>query len=256
MTLSQKFQFVDLTARMALRADASQLWLGYLWWILEPLLFVAVFYLVFGVLLGSPRTDLLSFLIVGKLPFQWFAGGVNSSAQSIRGAQQLIASTPVPKYLLVLSKVQQVSYKQAAVFLLLIAYVLLDGARASAAWLWLPLLILTQYLVVASCALIGAVFVCYAQDFAKLITFGILALMFGSGIFWDVRDLSADLQWKILTFNPLAFLLDAYRQVLLYGQVIDVMHLISIMLFFAGLAVLMIRWIGRNEAMLTARVLS
>lgn len=256
LKIAQKIEFIDLTARMALRADASQFWLGYLWWILEPLLFVAVFYLVFGVILESPRADFLSFLIVGKLPFQWFSGGVNSSVNSIYGAQHLIAQAPVPKSLLVLSRVQQVSYKQAAVFLLLLIYVLADGAKLNAAWFLLPLVILTQYVMVASCALIGAVLGCYAQDFAKLIQFAILALMFVSGIFWDVRSLSTDMQWWLLTFNPLAFLLDAYRQIMLYGQSADVFHLISILGFFSGLALLTMKWIGRNETELTARVLS
>ena len=187
MKILKKIQFIDLTARMALRADASQLWLGYLWWVLEPLLFVAVFYLVFGVLLGSPRADFLSFLIVGKLPFQWFSGGVNGSVQSIVSAQHLIAQAPVPKALLVLSRVQQVSYKQAAVFGLLFTYVVVEGAGIHASWLWLPLLIVTQYCMVAACALIGAVLVCFARDFAKIIQFAVLAMMFASGIFWDVR---------------------------------------------------------------------
>ena len=48
-----------------------------------------------------------------------------------------------------------------------------------------------------------------------------LALMFGSGIFWDVRDLPERAQNLILTWNPLAYLLDAYRQVLLYGEHFD-----------------------------------
>ena len=256
MKLSQKFQFVDLTARMALRADASQLWLGYLWWILEPLLFVAVFYLVFGVLLQAPKADFLSFLIVGKLPFQWFSGGVNSSANSITGAQHLIAQTPVSKSLLVLSRVQQVSYKQAAVFLLLVVYVVADGAYPSSAWLFLPLVIMAQYALVASCALLGAVLVCYAQDFAKLIQFATIALMFGSGIFWDIRTLSEDMQWWVYTFNPLAFILDAYRQILLYGQGVDVARTVGILISFGVLAGLTTKWISHNEAALTKRVLS
>ena len=66
-----------------LHADAQKFVLGYLWWILEPLFFVAVFYVVFGVILQSGRADFLAFLIVGKLPFQWFAGAVNHSASTL-----------------------------------------------------------------------------------------------------------------------------------------------------------------------------
>ena len=64
MTRVEWFRAVDLHARMALRADAQKFVLGYLWWILEPLFFVAVFYVVFGVILQNGRGDFLAFLIV------------------------------------------------------------------------------------------------------------------------------------------------------------------------------------------------
>jgi lipopolysaccharide transport system permease protein len=68
-----------------------------------------------------------------------------------------------------------------------------------------------------------------ARDFAPLIGLSMMFLMFTSGVFWDVRELAdtatADM---VLTLNPLAFLLDAYRQVLLHGVPPDMGHLLSI----------------------------
>ena len=47
LTLKQTLTLMDVMARLSLKADAQRYFLGYLWWILEPLLWVAVFYLVF-----------------------------------------------------------------------------------------------------------------------------------------------------------------------------------------------------------------
>ena len=69
MTLRHYFTLVDTMARMSLKADAARFFFGYLWWILEPLLYVAVFYVVFEVILGSKRADFLVFLMCGKLTF-------------------------------------------------------------------------------------------------------------------------------------------------------------------------------------------
>lgn len=49
MRLKQFFELVDIQARMSLKAEASKLYLSYLWWILEPILYVLVFYFVFDV---------------------------------------------------------------------------------------------------------------------------------------------------------------------------------------------------------------
>ena len=218
MTRLEWFRTIDLHARMSLRADAQKLALGYLWWVLEPIFFVIVFYLVFGVILQSDRTDFLAFLIVGKLPFQWFSGAVNHAANSIIAAQPIISQLPMNKSFFPLSKVQESSYKQAAVFALLFIYVAYLGVPIGWHWFWLVPIAVCQYFLIAAVALVSAAMVCLARDFAKVVQLATMALMFGSGIFWDVRSLSATAQDFILTWNPLAYILDAYRQVLLYAS--------------------------------------
>ena len=64
---------MNMMARLSLKANAQRYFLGYLWWVLEPLLWVAVFYVVFEVLLKNGRADFLIFLAVGKLTFIWFS---------------------------------------------------------------------------------------------------------------------------------------------------------------------------------------
>ena len=56
MSVTQKFRLIDTMARMALRADASRYFLGYIWWILEPLLYVGVLYVVFTLILTNRHT--------------------------------------------------------------------------------------------------------------------------------------------------------------------------------------------------------
>lgn len=256
MTRTEWFRAVDLHARMSLRADAQKLTLGYLWWILEPLFFVAVFYLVFGVILQSDRSDFLAFLIVGKLPFQWFSGAVNHSANSILAAQPIISQVQINKSFFPLSKVQESTYKQLAVFLLLIAYVITLGSPAGWHWLWLLPIALCQYFLIAAVSLISAACVCIARDFAKVVQLVTMALMFGSGIFWDVRSLTEKSQDLIFTLNPLAYLLDAYRQVLLYQGHFDSTGLI----FWSVISVVLVyvanRLIRRYQSELTLRVIS
>ena len=50
---------MNAIATLSLKADAQRYFFGYLWWILEPLLWVGVFYLVFEVLLGTGRAGFL-----------------------------------------------------------------------------------------------------------------------------------------------------------------------------------------------------
>ena len=48
-----------------LRAERSRSYLGLIWWVLEPAMMMAVFWLVFGVILKSDVPDYVPFLLIG-----------------------------------------------------------------------------------------------------------------------------------------------------------------------------------------------
>lgn len=257
MTLAQYFKLVDVQARFALKADASRYYLGYIWWILEPLLFVALFYLVFDVILDSGRSDFLVFLMCGKLPFVWFSKSVNASANAIVGNAGLIGRIDVPKTLFPLARVQEGAYRELTVFALLIGVLLFNGYPATWNWLWLVPIALLQYLLIVTCGFIAATLVCFFRDFSMLVSLGIMFLMFGSGIFWDPRMLpDPQMTDAILTWNPLAFILDAYRQALMFDRTPDLPGLAANFVLFGALLGITVRFMRRNSRILALRALT
>ena len=257
MPLSHYFRLVDTMARMALRADAAKYFLGYIWWVLEPLLFVAVFYVVFNVIMDSRRADFLVFLMCGKLAFIWFSKSVNQASISIVASMGLIAKINVPKTLFPLAVIQEGLYKQAAVFALLFAVLIANGYMPSATWLYLLPLVVVNYLMIVACAFIGACLVCMVRDFIMVISLLMIFLMFTSGIFWDPRDLGDPHKTElILAFNPLAFILDAYRQILMYDTAPDMAHLAAIGLGFGAVILAMVLLMRRGSQFLALRALT
>lgn len=257
MQLSQYFQLVDVRARMALRADASRYMLGYIWWILEPLIFVGVFYVVFNVILDSHRADFLVFLMCGKLAFIWFSKSVTAASNSIVGGRGLVGQLNVPKTLFPMAVIQQSLYKQCPVFLLLFGVLLAYEYPVTAVWLWLIPVILVNYLMIVACGFIGACLVCFVRDFGKLIPLVMTFLLFTSGIFWDVRSIADPRKVElILTLNPMAFILDAYRQVLMYQASPDVSHLLQLGLASMILLILVLVLMRRGSQYLALKVLT
>lgn len=229
MTFRHYLSLVDTMARLSLRADAARYFFGYIWWVLEPLLYVAVFYVVFEMVLQNRREDFLVFLMCGKLTFIWFSKSVNQASRSIVNGRGLIGKIRVPKSLFPLAVIQEGLYKQASVFLLLFAVVLANGYPLTASWGWLLPVALVNYLLIVACSLVAAYLVCLAFDFHVMVSMGTIFLLFVSGIFWDPRALpDPGVTELILAINPLAFLIDAYRQVLMAGLPPDGVHLLAI----------------------------
>lgn len=257
MSLLQYFRLMDSMARMALRADAARFSLGYIWWVLEPLLYVAVFYVVFEVILQSGRTDFLVFLMCGKLAFIWFSKSVNQASNSIAANKGLIGRINVTKTLFPLAVIQEGVYRQMVVFALLFGVLYFNGFPPDKAWFYLLPIILVNYLMIVACSYIGACLVCIVRDFSMFISLAMTFLLFTSGVFWDVRALGDPHKTEIvLALNPLAFMLDAYRQVLLHATAPDWMHLLQIGSGSIVVLVIVVRIMRRSSQYLALRALS
>ncbi len=257
MTFSQYFRLADAMARMSLRADATKLILGYLWWVLEPLLYVGVLYVVFTQILKSRQEDFLLFLMVGKFVFIWFSKSVVSASNSIVSGKGLVGKLNVPKTLFPLSSVQESMYKQFAVFALLFGVLALNGYPVTVTWVYVLPIVIVNYIMILSCAYVGATLVCMIRDFQPLISLGMIFLLFTSGIFWDVRDLGDPQKTEaVLAANPLAFMLDAYRQVLMYQTPPDMFHLLSIGAGFGVVLCAMVLIMRRGSQYLALKALT
>jgi len=252
MTLTQYFRLTDIQARMALRADASHYFFGYLWWLLEPLLYVAVFYVVFNIVLDSRRADFLAFLMCGKLAFIWFSKTITQASNSIVVNKGLVGKIDVPKTLFPMALVQESLYRQAAVFALLFVVLFAWGYPLTTTWLWLLPLMLVNYLMIVACSFIGACLVCLVRDFRLVIPLAMTFLLFTSGIFWDVHDLGDPAKTElILALNPLAFILDAYRQILMFQTPPDIAHLLQIGIA-SCLVIMVMVWVMRKGSQFLA----
>jgi lipopolysaccharide transport system permease protein len=82
-------------------------------------------------------------------------------------------------------------------------------------------------------------------------------MMFVSGIFWDIRDITnTEAVDALLTWNPVAFLLHSYRQVLLWQEVPDGMHLLNLGAVAVIGVVIVLRFMQRYSAHLARLVVS
>lgn len=257
VTPKQYVTLVDTMARLSLRAEARRFYFGFWWWVIEPLLYVAVFYTVFYQLLGNRTPDFLMFLVVGKFTFIWFSKTVIHAGNSLVGNAGLIGRMDMPKTLFPMAVILECSYRQIAVFALLVMFLLLDGYRPTVHWLWVLPLIAVEALLIVVCGLLASVLVCIKRDFSLLISLGMLFLLFMSGVFWDLNSIeSAETRSALLFWNPIAFLLDSFRQALLWQQEPNLTHLTGLAALLGALLLIVVKGMGRYGHYLAQRVVS
>ena len=247
------YELLWVLVRARLASEASKQYLHVLWWVLEPLLSLTVFYLVFGVLLQRGTSNFVDFLLVGVVAWNWFQRTVSNGIQSISSGKGLLLQVYFPKILLPIATVLQDLVKQSFVFLLLLLY-LLGASYLQMSWLAFPLIVLLQLVLVAGIAGLVAALVPFLPDLRFVVSTGLQLLMFGSGVFYPLSAIPESLQSLFLA-NPVATLLHLYREVLLYGNLPalgEMVMLASYGAFFCALAYFLLqRFDARYPRVLT-----
>jgi lipopolysaccharide transport system permease protein len=196
-----------------LHAEAARAYIGFIWWVLEPLLYMAAFYVAFGLGLRGGGVHTLLFLLCGLVPWKWFSSTIQSGSNSIQVNGGLIQQVYLPKYVLPWMVLVTNGMKFLIILgLLLLLVVVVHGVALS--WLALPVVVLVELMLVAALASLAAAVVPLVPDLTLVIDNGILVMMFVSGVFNDVSHLPPTLA-HLLAFNPMVQVIAGFRAVLL-----------------------------------------
>ncbi len=199
-----------------LKAEASRGFLGVVWWIVEPILYMGVFYFAFGMLFSRGEDDYVSFLLCGLVAWKWFAGCVATGCSSIIVNKGVINLVYVPKYVFPLASMLAGTAKFIVVFVLLVTYLLFVGYIPNFFWIWLPVVVLLQFFFTLGVSSILASLTPFFPDLRGLTESALMLLFFLSGIFFDISEIEdGSAFWLFL--NPLASLISAYRGILIDG---------------------------------------
>lgn len=207
-----------------LKTEGQRTYAGYLWWILEPLLSLAVYYVAFKYIFHHQTENFAVFLFIGIVNYRFFAGTVTRSAVSISGGQGLIQLVYVHKSLFPLTVVMVNVIKFLITFLLVLVAVWLVGIMPAWSYLVLPVLFFLMVLCTAGISMICAAITPFFPDFQLILGTIMQLLIFLSGVFFDVGQLSQPMQ-SVIRLNPLAVINEQCRIILLSRQWPDLLSL-------------------------------
>ncbi len=220
-------ELVHYRALAELRMEMSRLYLGLLWWVFEPLLYMSAFYVIFALLFQRGGEGFIGFLLCGLVPWKWFSSAINNASNSLVANAALIRQVYVPKIIFPTIVVVTGFYKFLVVLLLLGGFLWISGYPPSAAWFALPLVVLVNFILVLGGASLVAFVVPFLPDLRMILDNVLVLLMFFSGIFYDISEFSSQ-QRAWFEVNPIVDLLTLYRTVLLDAQWPEWIDLVSV----------------------------
>jgi lipopolysaccharide transport system permease protein len=182
--------------------------------VLHMLLFTAIFTRVAPLDTEVPYP---LFAFCGLLPWSLFAASLRFGALSLTANPQLVTKVYFPREILPFSSVL-VSLLDflvgSSVLALLMAYY---GFGLTSAVLALPLVLLVQLAFTAALTLIVAMATLFYADVKYVLELGITVWMLATSVLYPVERVGGTLG-RLLAINPMTPIVDAYRSVLLRGE--------------------------------------
>lgn len=211
--------FITAFATAKLTAQYSQAKLGQVWQVATPLLNAAVYYFIFGELMGTSRgvPDYIPFLVTGVFVWTFTQSSIMAGTRAISGSLGLVRALHFPRAALpvsyALQQLQQLLFSMAALFVILLCV----GVPVSASWLLAVPALALQFVFNAGVAMIMARMGARTPDIAQLMPFVLRTWMYVSGVMWSIdRVLTAhqDMPHIVLVAlecNPAAVYIDLMR---------------------------------------------
>jgi ABC-type polysaccharide/polyol phosphate export permease len=234
-TLARR-RLINYLFRADLKKDGADTVLGNLWWVIDPLLQMLVYYILVGVILGrgKPGEDFPLFIFTAILPWKWFTECVQGGANSVVSGQQLIKQIYFPKLVLPLATTASSTVSFAFGIIPLVGLMLVAFPHRITAWMLLiPVVAVVQLVFSLGLAIgVSAINVFY-RDVGNVTRHVLRFWFYLSPSLYSIDDVQKIARGNELILfwykiNPFTYILGSYRNVIYYGTAPDWPGLIAV----------------------------
>ncbi|MFD3455234.1 ABC transporter permease [Streptomyces sp. NPDC058691] len=208
--------FITSYATARVQAQYTRARLGQLWQVLTPLLNVAVYFLIFGLLLKVDRgiDNYIAFLVTGVFVYNFTSSSVMAGVRAVAGNLGLVRALHFPRASLPIAQTIMQLQQLLMSMLVLIAIVLMTGEVPRPSWLLVIPALLLQFVFNAGLAMVLARLGSKMTDLAQLMPFVLRTWMYTSGVMYSISrftEHAPDAIRLVLQVNPTAVYIDLIR---------------------------------------------
>jgi ABC-2 type transport system permease protein len=222
------FRYRDLILTLVLRdlkVRYRRSAIGFVWTMLQPLLMMLVFQVVFSAIFRFDLDNYPVYALAGVLFWNFFSQSIVASMNSLSGNANLLKKVPVPHAVFpiatVLSGLVNLGFAMVPLFGLL----LVTGQPLTPALLFLPVAILLVALFTLGAGLLLSPLAVFFHDVTELVSVALTLIMYLTPIFYPMSILPEKVRW-IVRFNPTRSILEVFRDPIYFGKIPPPEHLL------------------------------
>ena len=231
-------ELLKTNVKKEIRGKYKNSFLGVLWSFLNPLLQIAVYAIVFPLILRNTQENYVIFLCCGLIPWTFFATSITRAAFTMVENGNILKKVYFPREILPISVVTSETVNFLISTIIIICFVVFGGLGISKYIIFYPVVLMAQYLLTLSIALIVSSISVYIRDLQHLIGVALQLLFYAAPIVYAPESIPTEFKW-VLDYNPMTYIINGYRDIFYNQHMPDIFALgiligISILLCIIG----------------------
>ena len=238
--LYQYRELLKTSVKKEVRGKYKNSFLGVLWSFLNPLLQITVYAIVFPLILRNNQENYVIFLCCGLIPWTFFATSINRAAFSFVENGNILKKVYFPREIVPISVVTSEAINFLISTIIILGFVLFGGLGITKYVVLYPLILLVQYFVVLAISIVISSICVYLRDLQHFIGVALQLLFYAAPVVYAPSTIPDNFQW-ILKFNPMTYIINAYRDIFYNQKMIEIKPLLivfvlAVMGFIVGYA--------------------
>lgn len=204
--------------------------LGFAWTLLNPLLFMLLYTLVFSIYLRIPIPKFSLFLLAGLIPWTWINTAVSMGTSAIVDGRMYVGKTLFPTEVLVVVPVLSSGINLLLSLPLIFALAAIEHVHLGWGLIALPVLVLIELVIVQALVVLAATVNVFYRDVQQLVLYVLSIGFYVTPIFYT-RSMVPPKYDAFIAYNPIAPLIAGYQDILYRGIFPNFASLLTPLLF-------------------------
>lgn len=200
--------------------------LGVIWSFLNPLLQLAVYAIVFPLIMKSNILNYTVFVCCGLIPWTFFSTAISRTSFVMVENANIIKKVYFPREILPISIVTSEMVNFIISTIIILVFVMAYGIGFSWYIVFYPVILIIQYILLIGISLLVSSITVYFRDLQHFIGILLQLLFYATPIVYGLDIIPESFRW-ILKINPMSYIIDGYRSIFYYQRMPD----------FAGLGI-------------------
>ena len=222
-------ELLKTSVKKEVRSKYKNSFLGVLWSFLNPLLQIAVYALIFSLILSNQQPHYAVFLCCGLIPWTFFSAAINKAAFTFIENGNIIKKVYFPREIIPISVVTGETVNFLISTIIILGFVIFNGLGISKYILLYPIILIAQYLIILAIAFIISSVCVYLRDLQHFVGIALQLLFYAAPIVYSPSSIPDNYQW-ILKYNPMTYIINAYRDIFYHQTMIDIKHILMVLL--------------------------